>query len=362
MNKWLLCVILCLINSNSGFAIVTWRSLWNGISEPSKGAEKFPGFYLMGTPDDWTEKDSSIYYEGNTLLTETLWYKQVFTEGTFEVTYKITQGNGGVFIIGRPGSTTEEDVDSAGTDFQKGTSDFIGVEVDVGDQHAGCIYCGQCGGWQVHTENESALESLTDTTGWVDLRMSAKGRVFRSWVKQHNTTNWMQGTEYTHDSTFKGRFGFEAHSGAAIWYKNIKIAEGCNDTGSQYYDKEVVENWGWVLKDNGSCNVNNWGCKDSTFNEYNPDALFEDSSLCQNTSVIKPEYTFNYNLENQSVFKLTLSAIGKYQISIINIKGVSISAEGEGKGDHQFHLPSGVYILTIKSVGQTRLMRRLFVH
>ena len=362
--KLLIFFALIAVSPRSGFAKVTWRTLWDGTVDASKGSGKFPGFLIKGTVNNWILKDSAIYIKQAEGRVESVWYKQVFTEGTFEISYKILAGNGGVYILGRPAGTEETDVDNLGTDLTKGTNSIAGLEIDVNPEgnDGGCLFCNDCGNFLSHVTNEAASKTLTDFKGWIDLRAVVKGRRFRTYLKQHGVDTWTLGIDYTLGDVVTGRFGVEVYTGE-MSYKGFKLAQGCSDKNSKYYDKAAVADSGWALEDNGSCDPVNWGCKDTSFTEYNSKAPYSDSSLClTNKSLSIKSFASNaFSLDRSSGLIVRVSTSGEFKIGIYDLTGnLVFQKSGVGPGEHQIQLKPGMVVVKVtagnKAVYENRIL------
>ncbi len=348
-----------------GFSKITWEPMWDGAYDSTKGPDMFPEWLVKD--DDvstWFLEDSSItVYDDGEPAVGSIWYKRVFTEGTFDISYKIHEGlngnnNGGIYILGRPGGTQESDVNEQGRDLEIGTPNIEGMEVEMDGQHIGCLICNNCGFWMQHSPDE--YNGIADKNDWIDLRIAVNGNNFRTWYRQTGEEDWITGIDYDHSSQITGRFGMEVYMGH-LSFKNIKLAAGCSDPNSPRYDREEVENLGWVLDDNGSCEEENWGCKDSSFVDYNPDAKFEDSTKCENLAIRSSDLTSKTRIftEKQKI-NVSISNIELNELHIYSVNGEKLlSRYALAPANHSFSFKPGLYLVEVKENGGKKLKKIL---
>ncbi|MBF0431043.1 MAG: DUF1080 domain-containing protein [Fibrobacteria bacterium] len=339
----------------TGYSDFAWKKLWDGEYNESLGDKKFKGWVIRGPSSQWFLDDGAIHGTMDDGSFTMVWSDSVYTDATYQVTYKIKQGNSGIHFRARPDNTEPQDVND-GSDLRFGGTSARGLHIEVDHRDAGCIWCSNCGGWDAHSPGEAAYKSLPDPENeWIVARLKMEGRKISTWIRQITQNEFLPAVvEHdvgTHEDKQKGRFGFQMHYGTVrVWIKDPMLAMGCADTSSKYYDKAAVEDSGFVLLDNGSCLEANHGCKDTLASNYDGTALFADSNLCV-TTIERQRQQNLFSITTEEGLQVSIKDIGNYQIDIYNVSGKLLEQkQGADAGMVNFQdLKQGIYYVKIHS-------------
>jgi cytochrome c len=109
------------------------------------------------------------------------------------------------------------------------------------------------------------------------------------------------------------------------------------------------------------------GCMDENYQEYNPDAVYDDGIQCRTPVAVHdrnmaPHFNFS-STENDGVI-ITIPSAGLYDLGLKNLRGKTVKTiRGTGPAQHRFRpgaFPQGIYILEAEIDG-IRHARRLFL-
>ncbi len=350
--------------ASSLFADVTMKKIWDGTYKESAKEKKFPGMTIKGNHAQWSFDDDAIRGDMTGGPYTMVWSNDVYADATYEVSYKVDNGNGGMHIRARPDGTKPEDVDD-GSDLVSGGTSALGLHVEVDHRDAGCLYGSGIGGWKSHVSGEVAYKSLKgNKSGWINVRVIMKGKNIKTFIKDEGETVWVDGVDYNvgnHTSMQKGRFGLQMHkaNSGLFWYRGMRVYEGCSDKTSKYYDKAHIEDSLFVLLDNGSCLASNHSCKDTSYTEYDATKKFGDQSLCKTPNITS---TLGRGFENSTLFNLVKEGKNllvnthlavSYSMELLDVSGRILESQKNVESSQvKFsELKEGVYFIKLEANG-----------
>jgi hypothetical protein len=219
MRIWFTALIFC----ETASATIAWKPLWDG--------KTLIGWHNRGK-DAWTieketpssapalrGKHSSASDDYSMLYTD-----QAYDFFTLRVTYKMLQGNSGVYVKAR--------------ELEK-TPFVAGIQVDLDAVNLLSLYCTSCGAGVYSPSVDIKAKILKD--GYNTLLVTAKGDNLYTSINGAQMPPWnYKGNQHVLPS---GPFGLQLHDARLdeAWFKEVSILEGCTDKASPRYDKETED-------------------------------------------------------------------------------------------------------------------------